>query len=98
MIDHFRHDFIDGYDFDSRNALMIGDASGKKGQFSDSDIQCAKNAGIKYCDVDDFIWASEPCLKCDHVTCGQEEFFAMACDRYGTGYRGRLKSVITTNK
>lgn len=63
MVDHFRYDFIDGYDFDTREALMIGDASGKNGQFSDSDLQCAKNAGIKYCDVDDFINAADPCKK-----------------------------------
>lgn len=35
--------------------LMIGDASGKPGQFSNSDKQCAANAGIPYCDVEDFI-------------------------------------------
>ena len=35
--------------------LMIGDASGKVGQFSDSDKKCAENAGIDYMDVNDFI-------------------------------------------
>ena len=35
--------------------LMIGDASGKEGQFSDSDKKCAENAGFDYLDVDDFI-------------------------------------------
>ena len=35
--------------------LMIGDASGKEGQFSDSDKKCAKNAGYDYMDVNDFI-------------------------------------------
>lgn len=35
--------------------LMIGDASGKEGQFSDSDKRCAENAGFDYLDVDDFI-------------------------------------------
>ena len=34
--------------------LMIGDASGKEGQFSDSDKKCAENAGFDYLDVDDF--------------------------------------------
>lgn len=52
MVDHFR------YDFDTYEPLMIGDASGHNGQFSDSDLQCAKNAGIKYCDVDHFINAA----------------------------------------
>lgn len=64
MVEFFRFDYVDGYDFNLRDALMIGDASGKKGQFSDSDFQCAKNAGIKYCDVDDFIEAMHPCLFC----------------------------------
>lgn len=40
--------------------LMIGDASGKPGQFSDSDKRCAENVrkfgyDCKYLDVDDFI-------------------------------------------
>lgn len=35
--------------------LMIGDASGKEGQFSDSDKKCAENFGIDYIDVEDFI-------------------------------------------
>lgn len=39
----------------SRHCLMIGDASGLPGQFSDSDLQCAKNAHVKYQDVDDFV-------------------------------------------
>ena len=41
----------------SRNysCLMIGDASGLPGQFSDTDLKCAINAGINYMDVDEFI-------------------------------------------
>jgi DNA 3'-phosphatase len=35
--------------------VMIGDASGKPGQFSDSDKKCAENFGIDYIDVEDFI-------------------------------------------
>lgn len=35
--------------------LMIGDASGKEGQFSDSDKKCAENAGFDYLDINDFI-------------------------------------------
>ena len=34
--------------------LMIGDASGKSGQFSDSDKKTAENFGIDYLDVEDF--------------------------------------------
>lgn len=37
--------------------VMIGDASGKPGDFSDSDRMFAMNAGIDYMDVDDFIEA-----------------------------------------
>lgn len=35
--------------------LMIGDASGKEGQHSDSDKKCAENFGIDYMDIDDFM-------------------------------------------
>ena len=35
--------------------LMIGDASGKPGDFSDSDRKCAENFGIDYLDVEDFV-------------------------------------------
>ena len=38
-----------------KNMCMIGDASGKKNQFSNSDIKCANNFGIDYYDVEDFI-------------------------------------------
>lgn len=46
-----------GDDFDSikPKSLMIGDASGKEGQFSDSDKKTAENFGIDYMDVEDFI-------------------------------------------
>lgn len=35
--------------------LMIGDASGLEGQFSDSDKKTAENFGIDYMDVEDFV-------------------------------------------
>lgn len=35
--------------------MMIGDASGKEGQFSDSDKKTAENFGCEYMDVDDFV-------------------------------------------
>lgn len=38
-----------------KDCLMIGDASGKEGQFSDTDKKSAENFGIDYMDVDDFI-------------------------------------------
>ena len=45
---------IFGSEFDKEKALMIGDASGKPGQFSDSDKKTAENFGIDYMDVEDF--------------------------------------------
>lgn len=35
--------------------MMIGDASGKPGDFSDSDRKCAETFGIVYMDVNDFL-------------------------------------------
>ena len=35
--------------------LMIGDASGKEGQFSNTDKITAEKFGIDYLDVDDFV-------------------------------------------
>lgn len=46
--------FKDCYDFYKKDALMIGDASGLKGQYSDSDKMTAKNFGIDYMDVKEF--------------------------------------------
>ena len=49
--------FYVGNDFDyiKQKSLMIGDASGKEGQFSDIDKKTAENFGIDYMDVDDFV-------------------------------------------
>ena len=46
-----------GDDFDciKQKSLMIGDASGKEGQFSDTDKKTAENFGIDYLDVEDFV-------------------------------------------
>ena len=46
-----------GYNFNyiKSISLMIGDASGKEGQFSDSDKKTAENYCIDYMDVDDFV-------------------------------------------
>lgn len=40
-------------DVPKESMLMIGDASGRQGDFSDSDLRVAENFGIKYLDVDD---------------------------------------------
>ena len=54
MVKYFLNELSDkGYTKD--DCLMIGDASGKEGNFSDSDIKTAENAGIAYLDVDDFL-------------------------------------------
>lgn len=45
----------DDFDYIKQKSLMIGDASGKEGQFSDSDKKTAENFGIDYIDVDDFV-------------------------------------------
>lgn len=45
-----KHDIIAS----KNEMLMIGDASGKEGQFSDSDKKTAENFGIDYFDIEDF--------------------------------------------
>ena len=45
----------DDFDHIKQKSLMIGDASGKEGQFSDSDKKTAENFGIDYMDVSDFV-------------------------------------------
>ena len=90
MVDYFRYDFVDGYDFCNKGALMIGDASGLSGQFSDSDLQCAKNAGIRYCDVDRFIEAMCPCIGCGPGQCCAGEY-PCGIDEFKSE---RLKRVI----
>lgn len=47
----------DDFDGIKPKSLMIGDASGKEGQFSDSDKKTAENFGIDYMDVNDFVEA-----------------------------------------
>jgi DNA 3'-phosphatase len=42
-------------EYSKKDCLMIGDASGKEGQFSDSDKKTAENFGIDYMDVEDFV-------------------------------------------
>lgn len=43
------------FKMDKESCLMLGDASGKPGDFSDSDRKAAENFGIDYIDVDDFV-------------------------------------------
>lgn len=55
MLESFYNDCISGYNFNKKDALMIGDASGLEGQFSDSDKKAAENFGIDYLDVNEFV-------------------------------------------
>lgn len=47
--------FVRNRRISEQDILMVGDASGKPGDFSDSDKMFAENAGIPYQDVNDFI-------------------------------------------
>lgn len=56
MLYHMTEKYVgDDFDFIKSRSLMIGDASGKEGQFSDTDKKTAENFGIDYMDVDDFV-------------------------------------------
>ena len=56
MLENLLESYV-GDDFDciKQKCLMIGDASGKEGQFSDSDKKTSENFCIDYMDVDDFV-------------------------------------------
>lgn len=95
MVDIFRYDSIQGWDFSNRHALMIGDASGLKGSFSDSDLQTARNAKIRYADVNQFINAMCPCSVCekDNLPCslGEDIPVSRPCDN---SKRARLNEIL----
>ena len=56
MLETLLDDYVgDDVDYIKQKSLMIGDASGKEGQFSDSDKKTAENFGIDYMDVNDFV-------------------------------------------
>ena len=56
MLENLMESYIgDDFDYIKTKSLMIGDASGKEGQFSDSDKKTAENFGIDYMDVNDFV-------------------------------------------
>ena len=56
MLETLLDDYVgDDVDYIKQKSLMIGDASGKECQFSDSDKKTAENFGIDYIDVDDFV-------------------------------------------
>ena len=56
MLENLMERYVgDDVEYIKQKSLMIGDASGKEGQFSDSDKKTAENFGIDYMDVDDFV-------------------------------------------
>lgn len=56
MLETLLEDYIgDDVEYIKQKSLMIGDASGKEGQFSDSDKKTAENFGIDYMDVNNFV-------------------------------------------
>ena len=58
MLENLMESYIgDDFDYIKQKSLMIGDASGKEGQFSDSDKKTAENFGIDYIEVNDFVKA-----------------------------------------
>lgn len=58
MLETLLEDYVgDDVEYIKQKSLMIGDASGKEGQFSDSDKKTAENFGIDYMDVNDFVKA-----------------------------------------
>lgn len=56
MLNHLCENYVgDDFDYIKSVTLMIGDASGLEGQFSDSDKRTAENFGIDYLDVNEFV-------------------------------------------
>lgn len=56
MLNHLCENYVgDDFDYIKSVTLMIGDASGLEGQFSDSDKRTAENFGINYLDVNEFV-------------------------------------------
>ena len=56
MLENLTESYVgDDFDYIKSVSLMIGDASGKEGQFSDSDKKTAENFRVDYMDVEDFV-------------------------------------------
>lgn len=56
MLEHLIERYVgDDINYIKTISLMIGDASGKPHQFSDSDKKTAENFGCDYMDVEDFV-------------------------------------------
>lgn len=90
--------FYETYGIIRKHCLMIGDASGLDDQFSDSDLQFAKNANIKYTDVKYFIEAMIPCSICidnNYDYLAEENIPMLYCDYSKSN---RLKQAINIFK
>lgn len=56
MLNHLTEKFVgDEFEYIKSVSLMIGDASGLEGQWSDTDKKTAENFGIYYMDVNEFV-------------------------------------------
>ena len=55
MLRLFYIEYIFSNGYNKEDCLMIGDASGLEGRFSDSDKKTAENFGIDYMDVSEFV-------------------------------------------
>lgn len=87
MLEYFYHDYINGNDFDKKNAVMIGNASGLDSSFSNSDYECANRFGIRYLDVNYFIRWGDPCrfcptsgMRCKYITQSACNIDSFPCD------------------
>lgn len=58
MIEYFIKTYKLLSNYTKDDMLMIGDASGKEGDFSNSDLLTAQNAKIQYLDVNNFLYCS----------------------------------------
>lgn len=55
MLEYLIEKYVGNINYIKSISLMIGDASGKPNQFSDSDKKTAENFGCDYMDVEDFV-------------------------------------------
>lgn len=60
MFNKVNINWFKGENINKSDCLMIGDASGLEGQWSDTDKKTAENFGIDYLDVNDFVKICQP--------------------------------------
>lgn len=75
MLENMLKEFCEntGLEISKEECLMIGDASGLEGQFSDSDLKTAENFGCDYLDVTEFtnMELPEPLFKVIRLSDGE---------------------------